>query len=732
MRTNGRWLALALAGTLTGGLFWAGCGDDDDEGPVGPQLPPSDLNFEIQSAAVPETGSPTVTFRVTDQAGAPVDLLEELDNFLATPQAEPRVRPRFSLAQLEDSGTFTHYYEVTVAGSPYEGRANALAEAIQPRTEPPSGAYPVDRFEALGNGVYRYTFSEPTTPAEKRDRTRTHRVGIWGTRVVDGEENPAVATFDFVPAGGQARQLDAVNGQACMTCHTEGIRAHDERIGYALCATCHASDQDVQYLDPDTGENIAARVMFHKIHRGANLPSVQEGDPYDIIGFRGGPPGSAVHDYSEVNFPQDIRNCTVCHSGDNGERWRTAPSASACTSCHDNVRFGEAALPACGPGGTAACNHIASVEATADCSQCHTPEAISEKHVPVTQLAEKYRFEITNVTLDAERMPVVTFRVVNTETNAAVNIKSEPEFNQPGGASRLAVDVGWPAADYRNAGPDGMGVAPYGQPITNATAVADATQNADLTYTLTLETAIPEGVTGTGTAVLEGHPATTSGVRLPVRSAIQFFPIGGGAASPRRDVVSVDKCNGCHGLLSFHGSNRNGSVQVCAVCHNPNATDGAQRPAGVSGESPIDLKWLIHVVHGSEVRANPVTIYGFGNRPHEFPLGFTGNVGDCNTCHVNDSFELPLAEAIDLGTTTDSAGSPLDYTDNVRLDAPIAVCTSCHDTVSFDDGGLPSCSAAAPGEACAHSGGTGIDGSTCATCHGPSGVAPVREVHPIR
>ena len=38
---------------------------------------------------------------------------------------------------------------------------------------------------------------------------------------------------------------------------------------------------------------------------------------------------------SEIIFPQDVRNCTKCHSDPKNVTWNTKPSRLACLACHD-------------------------------------------------------------------------------------------------------------------------------------------------------------------------------------------------------------------------------------------------------------------------------------------------------------------------------------------------------------------------------------------------------------
>ena len=135
----------------------------------------------------------------------------------------------------------------------------------------------------------------------------THRVAAWARRNLSefelGTDRDA-DTFDRVPSGDDITDFRrVVNDQSCNQCHGE-LSAHDDRTEIALCIVCHTP----QTKDPDTGNTLDMTTMVHKIHRGMDLPSVQAGIPYQIIGFR-----QTVHDYSTVVYPADVRNCQTCH-----------------------------------------------------------------------------------------------------------------------------------------------------------------------------------------------------------------------------------------------------------------------------------------------------------------------------------------------------------------------------------------------------------------------------------
>ena len=79
---------------------------------------------------------------------------------------------------------------------------------------------------------------------------------------------------------------------------------------------------------------------------------------------------------------------------------------------------------------------------------------------------------------------------------------------------------------------------------------------------------------------------------------------------PYRTIVDIVKCNNCHQELTLHGNSRTGNAELCATCHNPNATDINRRVAGsncevVTGtldDQSIDLKYMIHAIHAAQLQ----------------------------------------------------------------------------------------------------------------------------------
>jgi hypothetical protein len=128
----------------------------------------------------------------------------------------------------------------------------------------------------------------------------------------------------------------------CQSCHGDTVMHLNERNvhpGLFDVDFCHACHDYAKY--GGTGEGfsnsggtstsgwagygakpISARV--HGVHRGTYLShpeQVYAGNPNMAIG---------------IIFPQDIRNCTICHDAKSSGTWKTEPSRLACMSCHDS------------------------------------------------------------------------------------------------------------------------------------------------------------------------------------------------------------------------------------------------------------------------------------------------------------------------------------------------------------------------------------------------------------
>ena len=478
------------------------------------------------------------------------------------------------------------------------------------------------------------------------------------------------------------------------------------------------------------------KAMIHKIHFGINLT-----EGYFIVGY-----GGTVHDYSDIVFPQDVRNCTTCHEESDANtpqasNWREVQNVASCGSCHDNIDF-------------AAGDHVGGINDDSTCVQCHGPDAnvnggrlrVEVVHELPAQLAsQNFQYNIENVfDMNVGSMPTVEFSVTNPQDGSYYDILNDVEFTTcGGGASRLQIGIAWNTADYTNtnsgadpAQPVAAGLnalACFGNP--GATPVAGSPG----WFSVTAGIPLPADAVGTAAVTIDGHPAVDiDGTieRIPVRNVIEYFGIDGASAVARREVVDIANCDNCHKELSLHGNNRTDEPQVCVTCHNPNATDQRQRGAGDCDATlgpddvSIDFKYMVHAIHASGETGVPYQVCGYNNSVHEYDFHYPGHVNNCEGCH-NEGTYFPVDPGAVLGTTVDTGADIVSPVDDIVVSPNTAVCSTCH--VSdlarqhmMQNGGDFNASKAADSTLIS----SGFE--TCELCHGAGRAADVEAVHGVR
>ncbi len=582
----------------------------------------------------------SATFRISDDQDQPLDR-----SGIETPGT---VSTSWILARINPGDTQYTSYTTRLQTSTITGDS-----AEQPATD--SGGSYAD----LGNGTYKYTFGTQLPSGFPADAT--HTVGVYATRdlrqiaedlglfqLVKTGRYISNDTYNFVPSGGEVTVVrDVVRTEACNQCHNPLALHGGSRQITQLCILCHQP----QNIDPDTGNTPDFKVMIHKIHRGANLPSVQAGIPYQIIGFR-----NSVHDYSEVHWPQDVRNCTTCHQGGTqSDNYKTNPSRVACGSCHDDVNF---ATGEHHPGGIQVDDSL--------CTICHAPDTGLEFDLSVAgvhtiptnskQLAG-INLEILEVTnTNPGNNPTVTFTV----TDNAGNPLDISNYD------RARLTLGGPTSDYTFGKRENVQSAtpgPTGYTYTfNAAIAADASGTWAVGAEAFNQTTIPGPLLGQSFSVREAA----------LRNPIFYFGISGGPVVPRRQVVDVNKCNVCHNKLARHGTARR-DTEYCVICHNTKNNDAAERPPeGPFPPQTLDFRTMIHRIHTGHDLENDFTIFAHGSPDNFNEVHFPGDLRDCETCHVNDSYELPLPDGLVSVDTPRHFFTPTP---------PItAACLGCHDS----------------------------------------------------
>lgn len=722
-------------------LLLAGCSGDDggrgpegSAGPPGPPGPPGPsgavaignatvITSEITSVTVPAAGAPVVNFQLTDELGRALKGL--------TPGSLRFVAAR--LAPGSNGGSSQWLAYTTITEQPGSGPGTT------PQRQAAAEVATAGQFVDNGDGTYRYTFAKNITNDANLpyDATLTHRIGLE----VRGLAPTNNATYTWQPSSGATTDIfsrEVVSNATCNACHDQLAFHGGARFDLKYCVACHNPGS----TDAQSGNTVDMKAMIHKIHMGEHLPSVEAGGSYGIYGF-----GGNFIDYSAVVFPQDLRNCTTCHRDSDSNtpqasNYKSVVNAETCGSCHDDVNF------TTGQGHSAA-NIAAS---NADCLTCHGPDSTIDNgqlrvqfvhRIPTMVAAEKFKYSVVSATNTAPgQMPLVTIKVTDpTNGDAAYDIRTAGGPFQVGNSS-LRVDLAWTTQDFHNIGsgsaPNPTTGAPN-QPLT-IDFKTGATANADGTFSKAATVALPGTLTGSGSALLEGRPnvdADGDGVLdvLSVAASGLTFAITDASPRPRRQVVNIDRCDDCHKVLSLHGSNRTDNTELCATCHNPNATDISRRGAASgacatgTSDAPIDFKHMVHAIHASGATSTPVTICGFGNSVNTFDFTYPGKLNNCEGCH-NPNTYYPVDPTLVQGTTIHTGADRTLLTDDTVISPNSAVCSGCHvDATSrqhmIQNGGDFNATKAATGALV--SGGV----ETCGLCHGPGRSADVKVMHDV-
>jgi len=680
-----------------------GTGDTGAPGPTGPTGPTGatgdagpgtttppvfgpGLRFDITKAEIDAQGATKVTFKITDDAGDPLDR--------AGVETEGAVDAHFVLAWLDvkPDGTAAQYTSYFTATPP--GGAGS-----QP-VEDSGGVYADVDAE---NGVYSYTFGNAVTVA---DPAKTHTVGVWATRDYQKAHYVANAVSDFLPNGSAPTVFrDIVETKTCNGCHNP-LSAHDgERREVRLCVLCH-QPQNMDFK----GTTLDLPVMAHRIHRGKDLPSVKaappDNQPYILYGNEGD-----ANDYSTVGFPGFLDRCVTCHTGGTqSDVWKTTPFArSWCKICHDRTWWDTPATIPAGytmhgtptfpmPGITV------TDDSTCAQGQCHGVGGIRDFVPSHTQAqwdpaAPTLVLSIVDVaSTGPSQSPDVIFKVQ--KNGADLDITASP-------LAALAVTVAGPTTDYAGAKTYTMqGTGAVGSPPTK-----DA--QGRFHYT------IPDTVTGIAALIgapaegtyafgLEGYVTFTNNIntgRVAGGNPIFFAPVTDAVAVPRRTIVNgPQQCNACHFQLGEHGGQRQ-DPQYCAFCHNgnrDNATRVARHEASTVTAQALDFPFMVHRIHTGAESYDGFKLGGFPQpsaaNPDGTPVDFSGVrfPGDrkvCGTCHAGMTYGLPLTyAALPARSETLSCTEPVANDANDYCDAPFwnttsvtftpptqAACGGCHD-----------------------------------------------------
>jgi OmcA/MtrC family decaheme c-type cytochrome len=767
--------AAVLFALTVAGCGGGGGGGDPATGGGNTGASSGPVNDAIAKAAANPANDTSVSssapFTVVQEAGVPAVTVNGPPKVNFTVLSDGKVKPNLALSNVSFAiaklvpGTggnpdqwvnYVYRTESTASGTANTGPNGkpVLATARQATTDTKlTGTAALTQLVYNPDGYYTYTFSSNITdPARPNgngvifEPNRTHRVAIQLSYTNEAGETIRVNPyFDFtvdasgnsVPVTNPSQTRKMADVSSCNGCHEKLAIHGGGRVDVQFCVMCHNPGT----TDAQSGNNLNMATMVHKIHAGRLLHSkaAAGGEHYAIWGY-----GNTKHDYTEVGFPQDLRNCTVCHTGTNpttpqGDNWKTKASREACLTCHANkegskwFNFHKILNNNQDP------NAAATLMPTSSCAGCHAPgTAISPERVHWNQNEEnaaRYKMNIESATYDAatRKVTVKYFLSDPTNGNAAYNLVT-PDCT---GTSTIACSnqtrfgnlrlylayqnmVGQPAgvtefSAYNNGGSSANVFAYTGTNDGSNHYTAQISVPPDTTVSTAFGTA---RVVSIGQikeprvevkSISDPRPEVTPRelVNVVVQHTYKDVVLSG-TLNPRRAVVSNEKCNVCHGALgttsgsntlanAFHAGARN-TVEACVMCHDPNRmSNGTKMTNGLDLNESYQFKRMIHGIHGNSKRTYPFT---YGNKVVDaFNKDGTSKTGGPPLAPDVENFAAEVAwpgvglncnachidnsYKVDRGTLGAVVSRPTGVTDPMKwlvISPKAATCTACHDS----------------------------------------------------
>lgn len=746
-RQTPRWFGFAAASVLA--VTLAGCGGGSSDPVVAPPAATTVASAIAAASAVGSNDTSTnssASFTVLQDAGLPsvtvnsppvVNFTVFSDGAVKTGLTNSNVR--FAIAKLVpgvngEPDQWVNYISAVKAANPIVGPIGApvMNSAPQAGTDSNSDAA---RLVFNQDGYYTYTFKTDITKIAgvAYEPNLTHRVAIQlSYKNAAGEDVKVNPYYDFtldkdgksVTVTDPAKTRKMTDVASCNGCHDKLALHGGGRVDTQYCVMCHNPGT----IDPESGENLNLSTMVHKIHAGKYLKA-KTGKDYTIWGYN-----DSKHDYAEVAFPGNVRNCAACHSADTaakkaltpqGDNWKTTPSKGACLTCHQSDAgspWANVHLTLLKLGATEA------AVSNTSCAGCHAVDKAqsTEKAHWVQELANTALYEnkiesatlTTKPTATTDGVLTVKYAVVNPATGVAYDLRegcaAGSTIDDAGTSiTKCNTNYRWYTSSPVGKVQDKFGTIGFTLATNTFTQTTDDTTDTtsgignsgtgylgvdDGTHHYTLKLKVPKGAHGNARIVMLGSVAETrldpltraqSGVvppvgfsdiaLVPVKNGIYEFDLDTGKKStkPRREIVSNDKCNVCHGVLGipidptagatiFHSGVRNNS-ESCEVCHNwARAGSYTAMADGSSFNESWNAKRMIHGIHsgGSVKRTYPFThgnnfVGEFGKNGVLLADGVTKlqasggaevlnfsaevaypqDMNNCNACHVNESWK---------------------------------------------------------------------------------------------